>query len=152
FPTRSPAGPRSGRPEPFGFAQGRPDAGSPTRPSRRGGGGGKLEQARAGEGALRSPRALGARGGWRPPATAHRWADSVRWPPDSAIAARTRSAVIGRRVTGAPMASATALAMAAAVGTCGVSPMPLALKGPGPVSTFTLIVSRAGTSGIVGSL
>src|SRR5436190_910212 len=62
----------------------------------------------------------------------------------------TRSAVMGRRVTRTPAASAMALATAAAGGPMGGSPMPRALKGPSPSPDSTTTASTSGTSAAVG--
>src|SRR5215510_7898378 len=68
------------------------------------------------------------------------------------MAAKTFSAVIGSDLTRAPMASSTALAMAAAVGMIAVSPMLILLYGPLPVSDWKIAVFRRGISLMLGIL
>jgi hypothetical protein len=60
-----------------------------------------------------------------------------------------RSGVMGSSVIRAPVASATALAMAAGAGTIGGSPTPRAPKGPAGDGTSTMIVSIFGRSAAV---
>jgi hypothetical protein len=60
-----------------------------------------------------------------------------------------RSGVIGSSVMRAPVASATAFAIAAGAGTIGGSPTPRAPNGPAGDGTSTMIVSMGGTSAAV---
>src|SRR5512147_17351 len=72
--------------------------------------------------------------------------------PFSFRAFRTFSAVIGNEVIRTPTASATALAIAAAVGIKAVSPMLMLLYGPLPKSDCRMVVSSGGISLILGIL
>src|SRR5215471_2451083 len=67
-------------------------------------------------------------------------------------AARTRSAVRGNWVTGAPAARETAFMTAAGVGVIAGSPMPLAPKGPRPWPDSRSTVMTGGASSVVGIL